>query len=325
MNTPTQRIMKNYKIGSIVLATDQGLGYLAKDFYDNGIIDFVYVHEHNRRENHYDWYPNRVGSIKELIDKSDTLLFFETMWEWKTIVHARERGVKTVLMPMYECTPNPMPYYPDLLLNPSALDQQYYPQGTLVTVPVPNWIKPKERQLAQHFVHNAGNGGLGGRNGTKELIQAMQHVKSPIKLTIRTQSNDFKCDDPRVEIAKGTIPPEELYNGDVFIFPEKFNGLSLPIQEAYASGMPIMCGKRFPMTEWLPHEIMIPIKGTHKEIICTEFDCADYNPVDIATTIDKWYNKDISELSRQGIEWGKNNSWNKLKDNYIKLCEPLRE
>jgi len=38
--------------GAIVLATDQGLGYLAKDFYDNGIINKVLIYKHSRRKNH---------------------------------------------------------------------------------------------------------------------------------------------------------------------------------------------------------------------------------------------------------------------------------
>ena len=39
--------------GSIVYATEQGLGYLAKDFYDNGIIDLVCIERHSNRTNHY--------------------------------------------------------------------------------------------------------------------------------------------------------------------------------------------------------------------------------------------------------------------------------
>ena len=55
--------MKSYKVGSIVLATAQGLGYMAKDFFDNGIFHEVYIRPHNSRDNHYEWYPNRCSSI----------------------------------------------------------------------------------------------------------------------------------------------------------------------------------------------------------------------------------------------------------------------
>lgn len=293
-------------IGMTCLATDQGLGVLAKQMYDAGIVDLVYVHPHTSRENHYEWYPNRV-SKEELLEKCDTLLFIEDPFDWKLIPKARERGIKTFLIPMYECTRNPLPYVPDEIWSPSKLDQQYYPGSKLIQIPVASF--PKQRFFAKVFVHNAGNGGLGGRNGTKELIEAMKYVKSPIKLILRSQI-PIACDDPRVEVRVGTFPYESLWEeGDVFVFPEKFNGLSLPIQEAFASGLLVMAGARFPNTNYLPNEPLIQVSGYHKEKIAVEFDCAEFSPEKIAATIDEWYNKDISEYSQRGIEWGIQNSY----------------
>lgn len=316
--------MRFSKVGSIVYATNQGLGILAKDFYDNGVLDTVLVQNHSSYESHPEWYPNRVGSEDELLSQIDTLLLFETPFNWKIIPKAREMGIKVILMPMYECTPYPLPYSPDLLLCPSELDFDHYArvgERSLALITVPVDVKWKLRKKARIFVHNAGNGGLGFRNGTPELIEAMKYVKSPIKLIIRTQRHDFKCNDPRVEIRRGTVPYNELWNeGDVFIFPEKFNGLSLPLQEAFASGMLVMCGDRFPMNTWLPNEPLIPVKGYKKERISVEFDSAIYDPKEIAKTIDSWYDKDIIKYSEMGREWGEANSWANLKADYIKIC-----
>lgn len=118
--------MKTFKLGSIVLATHQGLGYLAKDFYDNGVIDNVYVHPHGSRENHYDWYPDRYKSYDEMLDDIDVLLMFETPFDWKVIPKAREKGVKTILVVNYECTNYPLPYFPDEIWCPSDLDMDVY-------------------------------------------------------------------------------------------------------------------------------------------------------------------------------------------------------
>jgi hypothetical protein len=302
--------------GAIVLATEQGLGYLAKDFYDNGVIDTVFVWRHSTRKNHYEWYPNRVNSIDELLATCDTLVFFETPFDWSVIKKARERGIKTILMPMYECTQTPLPYYPDLILCPSKLDLDYYKEGREVVVPVS--VRWKKRDTARVFVHNAGNGGLGGRNGTKELLEAMKYVKSPIKLIVRSQTPIKEYNDPRIEYRTGTF--EDIWSeGDVFVFPEKFNGLSLPLQEAFASGMLVMCGKRYPMTEWLPNEPMIPVLRYTKESIARQFECAHYDPVIIAKTIDAWYNKDISEYSLLGKEFNKNNNWSIWREKYKTL------
>jgi hypothetical protein len=303
-------------IGSIVLATNQGLGYLAKAFYDNGIIDLVEVKQHTTRENNYKWYPGHVNR-ETLLDKCDTLIFLETPFDWKVIVQAIERGIKTILIPMYECTRYPFPYQPDEIWCPSDLDYKFYTEKGEVCkkIQIPVDAKWKLREKARVFVHNAGNGGLGGRNGTQELLQAMQYVKSPIKLIVRSQVDIKKVIDPRIEYVNGTR--DNIWEeGDVFIFPEKFNGLSLPLQEAFASGFLVMAGARYPMTEWLPNEPLIPVESYHKESIAVPFDCADYDPKTIAKIIDEWYNVDITKFSLMGKEWGEKNSWKKLKETF---------
>jgi hypothetical protein len=310
--------------GSIVYATNQGLGILAKDFYDNGIINKVLIQKHSKRENHYDWYKDY-----RMLDKSnydwffedlESIIFFETPFDWGLIDEAKRRKVKTILMPMYECTNYPLPRNPDLIISPSLLDKEYYPNSILMTVPVD--VKWKLRKKAKVFIHNAGNGGLDYRNGTLELLEAMRYVKSPIKLIIRTQELDFKCDDIRVEIRKGTFKREDLFKkGDVFIFPEKFNGLSLPLQEAFASGMLVMAGNRFPMNTWLPNKPLIPIKDYKNERIFREFQSAVYDPLDIAKTIDKWFGENITTYSLKGREFGEKNNWANLKMKYKELCE----
>jgi len=306
------------KIGAIVLATDQGLGYLAKDFFDAGVIDKVYIHEHSSRPTHREWYPREsvVSSIDQLIEECDTIFAIETFFDWKTIPKARAKGKKTCIMVMYECTPNPFPYTPDLVLSPSILDYDYYPGSTLVQVPVK--ANPVVRETANVFVHNAGNGGLGGRNGTKEVLEAMKLVKSPIKLILRSQVPIKVQDDPRIDVRIGTF--DDIWSeGDVFLFPEKFNGLSLPIQEALASGMLVMSSDRYPFNVWLPRDPLIPVASYKKTQLAVPFEMAELSTETIANCIDFWFGKDIIEYSKQGIEWGQKNSWQNLKDQYREL------
>lgn len=307
-------------VGAKVLATEQGLGIMAKQFYDNGVIDYVSIQPHGSRENHYEWFKDNLTE-EELLEKCDVILFFETPFNWKLIPKARELGKKTVLMPMYECTRNPLPYIPDLLLNNSDLEQQWYPDGIRVVTPVDS--KWKLRTIAKVFVHNAGNGGLGGRNGTRELLDAMQYVESPIKLIVRSQMPIKQINDPRIEYRIGSVSHDSLYDeGDIFIFPEKFNGCSMPIQEAFASGMPVMCGAREVM-KWLPNELLIPVEGYNKERISVEFDSAIINPKDIAKQIDNWYNKDITQYSLMGKAWGEENNWKVWAKRYREILEKL--
>lgn len=346
------------RVGSIVFATDQGLGILAKSFYDAGVLTDVLVLRHGRRTEHDDWFPGctRVGDVRRLRDymdwflSLDALLCFETPFDWELFNLLRGK-VRTVLCPMHECMPAVLPSYPDVMVCPSLLDLQWAQRAfdgsrhvDCRFIPVPVGVLCRRRERAEVFVHNAGNGGLRGRNGTKELIEAFNYVESPIKFILRSQErlnvipfdevdsggNDGvrwggtgRIGNVRLIYWGGTAPADTLWTeGDVFVFPEKFNGLSLPLQEARAAGMLVMSTDRFPMNTWLPREPLIPVSDTRRTRIAphlAEYDEAVVDPRDIARKIDEWYGKDISGYSEQGRLWAMENSWEKLKPLYMNV------
>lgn len=306
--------------GAYIFASEQGLGYLAKSFFDNGLIHRVCIRPHSSRVNRYEWYPKETRITEEQLLECDTLLFFETPFEWKLIPKAREKGIKTVLMPMYECTNYPLPYVPDVILAPSLLEKELYSDSVFIPVPVD--VSWRLRERAKVFVHNAGNGGLGGRNGTKELLEAMKLVQSPIKLIVRSQGQIEAVDDPKIEYRVGTF--ENIWDeGDVFVFPEKFNGLSLPINEAFASGMAVIAGDRFPINTFLPKLPLIPVDHYVEERIATTFRSARYTHEAIANAIDWLYNQDISSFSLEGKRFAEQNSWKQLRERYETVLSPF--
>jgi len=316
--------------GSIVYANNSGLGTLAREFYDNNILDKVLVTTNNRYRDFYERFSGgRVYSkenLEWLLEGLDTLIFFETPFDDEIIPMAKKRGIKTILMPMYECTRFEA-YNPDLWLAVSNLDEQWLKERDLkyvrINVPVnTKRVKWKLRETAQHFIHNAGHGGVGGRNGTQELIEAMKSVYSPIRLTINSQANDFDIKDDRITFKRANYLNywDMWHEGDVFIFPERFNGLSLPIQEAFASGMMIMCTNREPFNEWLPTDPMIDPIGHNIVRIANEVRAAIISPENIAKSIDLWADRSIKEFSLLGKEWAKENSWEKLGPKYKEIC-----
>lgn len=333
------------KIGSLVYATDQGLGILAKQLYDAGVLDEVLVVKHAHYPTRLEWYPGaQVIPVKpfdprlarEFCDRMDVLLFLETPFEWGLLSYCHERGKRTVLMPMYECMPERLSCEPDLWLCPSQVDLDYYPCGMAagkhqsrnsVYLPVPvAGVQWQQRQRAEVFVHNAGHGGLLNRNGTGELLDALPYVQSPIKLLLRSQKRlQWDVTDPRVEVRIGTLEHDELWgSGDVFLFPEKFNGLSLPLQEALAAGMLVMAGARYPMTSWLPNDPLIPVSSYTEARIsprCHKFQQANYSPRDIAATIDAWYGKDITGYSQLGLEYAQTMCWANWRKEYRTVIE----
>jgi hypothetical protein len=187
-------------------------------------------------------------------------------------------------------------------------------------VTIPTNVTWRLREKALIFVMNAGNGGLGGRNGTKELLQAMDYVKSPITLIVRSQVPIEQKKDDRIIYRIGTFP-DIWGTGDVFVFPEKFNGLSLPLQEAFASGMLVMAGDRYPINTWLPKEPLIPVEKYTTEKIFQEFKVAQYNPVEIAMKLDEWYNKDISDYSILGKKFNNENKWEIQQNKILNLLQ----
>lgn len=319
------------RVGSIVFATDQGLGILAKSFFDNDVLTDVLVLRHGRRPEHEEWFPSctRVGDVRRLKDhldwflSLDALLCFETPFDWDLFNLLRGK-VKTVLMPMHECMPAVLPSLPDLMLCPSELDLRCYGgrycAGRFLPVPVD--VPWRKRERAEVFVHRSGNGSFYDRNGTQTLLQAMKYVKSPIKLVLQSQIPvENVPNDPRIDYRLGTIPYSQLWDdGDVFVFCERFNGLCLPLQEARAAGMLVIAGDRFPINTWLPKESLVMVSDIEIKRIspmCCEFDSAVYSPVDVADIIDWWFARDISSYSLSGKDWAESVSWDSLKEKYL--------
>lgn len=326
-------------VGSIVLATKSGLGVLAKTLYESNIIDKVYIAEHKIYDSHPEWYEKEdvCLSKKELLDSIDTLFLLEAPmpdpFDWSIVRLAVNMGKKVVLMPMYESTPRSDLVFVDKIICPSELDLKYYEDydACFIEVPVSKDIVWRQRTKATRFVHNVGHGGIFSRNGTSEIIKALPLIKSPIELTIRIQpdAKDELTDlvgniqDSRVVVQQEHIPFEDLWKeGDVFLFPEKFNGLSLPLQEAHASGMLVMAGDRFPVNTWLPQYPLIPVNNffsTSIPWIGIKVNNAIIEPKDIADTIDRWYDQDITNYSLQGKYFKEKMSGEQLKPKYDKI------
>jgi len=332
------------KVGTLCYATDSGLGILAKSFYDHGVVTHPVVVRHGKHQTHEDWYPGApvlgnldLSRIGEVLPDVDVMLFFETPFVWPLVDYCRKIGVKTALMVMHECLHQEVwRHKPDLFLCPSDLDDRVVEKelyerrlGLISRINVPVEVPWRQRTRVEVFVHNAGHGGLRGRNGTKELIEALPLIKSNAKVMIRSQgSQQFSVAWSVLE--NETLTYDGLWKdgglGDVFVFPEKFNGLSLPLQEARAAGMLVMGTNRFPMNRWLPTEPLVPSYSFTRQRIgapYTEFDEAVVAPQDIAAAIDRWYGRDITEYSLAGRRWAEENSWAALGPKYKAILEEL--
>ncbi len=334
--------MTDLRIGMTAYGCEQGLGYLAKSFYDAGVIDEVVLIHHGQRPTYPSWYNDKALSITRmpikgpevnaLLDRIDVMLFFETPFDWKFPDLCKRHGVRTVCMPMHEWFPKTRVDTFDGYLCPSLLDMEYFPGNPLFQPPVDpsTW---QLRSTANTFLHNAGNIGHRNHKGTLELLKAAEFIESGLRLTIRCQDTRLFAkllkevpqveSNPKVDLQIGSIPYGRLFtDSDAYVAPEKFNGLSLPLQEAYAAGMLVMTTDRHPHNKWLPIEPLIPVESYHEACIGNSyfsFREATVSPQMIARTIDEWYGRDIRKYSLGAHEWGRQNSWEEKKDTFLGL------
>ena len=348
------------RVGCVGYATEQGLGRLAKSFYDAGVITEMVVFRHSirNRVTNLTWYPPDTPEFSgrpfhsyypdkmwKFLKSVDVVLFFETPFDWTFLADCYYHGVKTVLMPMYEWTPKVWPARPpDAILCPSLLDLEYFHKEfgnrcVFLRVPVDS-SKWELRKRADRFLHNAGNIGHREHKGTRQLLEAVPLVVDPeFRLTVRAQdvsalqsilqSVPQATKDPRLKIELGEIPYENLWKGyDVYVAPEKFNGLSLPLQEARAAGMVVMTTDRYPANNWLPMESLIAPDRYNRVNISSnylDFDEAVVDPAAIAEKIDRWVGRDITSYSLSGKEWAEANNWSSLKEKYLDFFTKVAE
>jgi hypothetical protein len=313
------------------------LGHLTRDFYRHGVITDVLVVEHPSIPVQ-PWYPDapRMSAAKLNMDLlrdfcrgKDAMLFFETPFWWPIFDYCRTIGVRTYLVTMYECTPvaHTMPHK---FLCPSLLDVDIFHKLPHAQVHLPVDVPWHPRTTAMRFVHNGGYLGMRGRDGvqregTETVIRAWQYVRTDARITIRVQENvsdeliDLCKRDGRITYAPENVPYEELYDErfDVAVGAQKWNGCSLPLQEAFGSGLAVINTDRFPMNTWLPNAPLVKpariIRDSRLSGAYLTFDECVIEPTTLAKKVDEWYDKDITDLSYAGKVFGEEMSWSNLK------------
>lgn len=329
------------KIGLIARCDNSGLGTMSWEFYNNLPISRVLVYDTKRYASFPARFPGARVTTKItqddldwLMTDIDILITIETPYEWNIYLQARKRGIKTVLIPMYECEPKPLPALPDMIVCPSKLDFDIFNreiggQRRVIMIPTPvnrQRLPFKLRKRARVFQHNAGHGGLVGRNGTTELLAAIPMLKSDAKVVIYSQKKiDFI--HPKVDIRIGNFENYwSLWRGesDVFIFPHKYDGLSLPVQEALSVGMPVLSTSIYPFSMWLPQNWFFDAQETmNLRVFSRMIDVAVIQPDAIARKIDEWYDMDISQESIRAGKLAEAISWDNLKHKYLTEFENL--
>lgn len=335
-------------LGIIARADNSGLGIMSKQYIENLKINKILVISFANKKTDFNRFPNATylpedklpsdDCIRSFLKDLDVLLTIEIPYNINTYKIAREMGVKTVLIPMVECTPMGIFKDADLYLCNSFMDYHECNSQRKVYIPYPvnttELTFKKRRGNARTFVHIVGHGSFHGRNGTKETLEAFAKVNNPeIKLIIYNQipvSLESAFPNINIEVRGSVENYVDLYKeGEVLLLPVKFGAMFLPIMEALASGMPVILNRRSEWEEWLVddnfgveiqkrYSVSIPTVG-----IPTVAVDPDVN--DLAEKIKWCAQNDMAKYSEKAREWAEKNSWEILGKRIIEtfryLCD----
>jgi hypothetical protein len=323
--------MQDIRIGLIGRADLGGLGIETRAFVKHMKPTKLMLVKIGTYQHFFDEFPGATivsgnptnKDLEEFIKDIDVLFCLETPYNWEAFNIARKRGIKSVLRINYEWLLQDLPSMPDVFINPVDWYMEKCPKGTVyLKYPVDREKHPfRLRTKANTFLHIVGHGGGFGRNGTKELFEALRHTKSDFKLIVHSQMKLETINDPRIIWRVGNYKDEsEMYkDADVLLYPRLYAGQSLPMNEAMSAGLAIMMTDMSPQNKFLPKELLIPTCGMTALMISRPLEMAVVDPKDIAQKIDEWAGKDITRFSQESDRIAEEMSWETLKPKYLEL------
>jgi len=316
-NTSRIGIIGRSDLGGLGIETRAFVKHIPSKVMLVKVGNYRHFPEHFKNQTVINGFPTD-SDIAEFIKDIDVLFCLETPYNENTFRICREKGVRSVLRINYEWLPR-LNAEPDLYINPVDWYMDNCPKNTIhFPYPVDRKLhKFKLREKAKTFLHIVGHGGGYGRNGTKELLEAIPMIKSDVKFIIHSQIEIDMIDDPRIEWRIGNYDDEsKMYDADVLLYPRKYAGQSLPMNEAMSHGLAIMMTDMLPQNKILPKELLIPIKSKTEIMIARKIEMGFVDPKDIAIKVDEIANTDITKYSKLSDEYAESISWHKNLANF---------
>lgn len=313
------------------------------------VIDVSHLHDNKAHTNKYTdlsrypnpivckgWVPDR-GMLKHFLTGLDVVFSAETFYAPQFSDLAHRCKVRTAL----QCNPEFLNRrdMPDLWIPPTRWMWDTIPEPkTLLPVPIATGrfaVRddfPAARP-ATHFTHIVGRPAVHDRNGTTDLLKALQFVKSEVTVTVRCQQPGYvsglvhqhRIKTPAnvtLRLDSADVPHYwDNYAGDVLVMPRRFGGLCLPVNEALGAGMPAIMPAIEPNTDWLPSEWLVPAVKQGSFMCKQRVDYYSVDVLELAHTIDRFasqpdlYVKARDEASRLRDEY----SWDTLKPRYLEV------
>lgn len=326
------------KLGLIARRDNTGLGYQTKDYYDHlkpvktMVIDLSKLNGNTQNTKWYpnemviDCFPNRL-QIQEFLKGLDVVLMAETPMNYDLYTIAKSMGVKTVNVinwEFFDHIAKPELPLPDVIVMPSMWhyeDAKKFCEEKSIELhqihhPVDrSKITYRPRATTKVF-HIAGKPAVHDRNGTWEALAAYPTLR------ITTQDEAFanqirkryRHSDVFVD-----VPYNQLFDmGDILLFPRKYGGNCLPLNEALAAGIPVLMPDISPNNHLLPREWLY--RAIKKGSFTPRTTVDIYEPIiDSVRERIEYVKENIQQESIKANQIADSISWETLKPKYLEV------
>jgi len=332
------------KFGILSYLNNSGIGNIAKEFRQYLNVEDFFIVNFPQKPTRKDWLnggeyfgtkPTHQTEEKEIREwfsqsKIDKLLIIETPFNWKLFDIAREFGIKVYALIHWECfRPTKEWHKAELLISHTKFGYEFLKKEgykNIQYIPYPintKYLQFRERRKIETLLFPCGFGGVNERKNIEAVLEAHKHINKKLIITTQKELNIDTNNIDNIEIKTGEVSEyKDIYKeGDLVLYPTKYEGLGLCILEAMACGIPVLTTNSAPMNEYIREpELLIDVARQENFTIYHTFKG---NIIDIKNMIQKTnalLDKDISVLSRkmrQRIE--EEFSWDAMGEQYLKV------
>lgn len=338
------------RLGILARADHTGLGYQTRAYYKHlnpaktMLIDISAL---NGNEQHYEWYPDamivrgfpRPMHLEQFLTGLDVVLTAESPYNYELYAMARQMGVKTAVVYNYEFFDwFKYPEYPvpDLLISPSMwnfgevnawvnhrnLHSDVKISHVYLHHPVDREDFPFRLRQTKKFIHIAGKPAAQDRNGTWDYLAA-----DPTG-TVITQSDSLAFHIRRryrqSRVLTNIQEPHHMYQmGDILVFPRRYGGNCLPLNEALSSGMPVIMPDISPNNYLLPKEWLVPASVTEYFEPRTRIPIYSVDHEALVEKLKSLQYCNIRDESYKANAIADSISWTTMKPKYLEALEGL--
>lgn len=269
------------RLGLIARRDWTGLGVQTRSYYKHlnpektMVVDISNL---NGNKQNLDWYPNEMLvqgfpnklQIIDFLRGLDVVLTAETPYNFELYTLAKQMNVKVanvINWEFFDHNKNPRLPMPDMIIMPSVWylrEAQLFGSKNNVKVKYLHHPVDREEITYRHRTtgipfHIAGKPASHDRNGTYTFMNAFPDGR------VATQSSDLakhlRARYRHSKIYDNIQNYNELYSiGDILVFPRKYGGNCLPLNEALASGCPVIMPDIEPNNHLLPKEWLVPAR-----------------------------------------------------------------